>query len=220
MMQHDDVQHWLLIGNSTASETVWGVGRIGFPAAYLMPPIAFAGENEALEYPSDVQRVYAMGGLALEVNSTVSKSGESEAEGYIAGYRPWLAIYSDYLVETLERRRHTVETWDRGVGIFYGMWREKVHALGGLIPASKMNPLGEVAVSLSVNGVEVSEPIKASDYAHMGREIVPFMSAFMTLSPGDVYILGPIACSRIDGSATSLSLSVAGQRFVMPIQVG
>ena len=61
---------WLLFGNSTFSETAWGIKRIVFPAAYLMPQnvVNVVTDTEAtLAKPSLDNNTYAYAGVVIEL---------------------------------------------------------------------------------------------------------------------------------------------------------
>lgn len=216
-MTHEPGQHWVLLGTAPASEEVWGLRRIAFPCGYYMPALAYAEAGHALRAPADAGESWAMGGFAFEVGEGGKDIPLVEAQRQVAGYRPWLAVFHDYLLDELRAREHTVMVWDRGVSIFYGLWREACQSLGDLVSVEAFASIEREPVVLQVGGV-VKSGNSAADYAHDAAAVIHFMSQFMTLSPGDVYVLGPLAAHRVklDGAAT-LSFASGGVRHSVEV---
>ena len=125
MTQNKHVQRWVLLGTSPASSEVWGLGKINFPCGYMMPPGAFVAHVKPLERPGN-NDVWAMGGFAVELSTSGKMISVDEVKKYVAGYRPWTCVFQNTLLEELRERGHTIEMWDRGISIFYGLWKQGV----------------------------------------------------------------------------------------------
>lgn len=217
-MQNSANQHWLLLGTAPASEEVWGLRRIEFPCGYFIPEIAFAPSGYALELPETSTDVWALGGFALEIGRGGKHIPKNVSAKHVSGYRPWLGFYYPALLDELDRRKHTVMVWDRGVSIFYGMWRENCQALGELVePAEFAENLSRHPVRLELDS-GVSEGSAAVDYAHGADSIVSFMSEFMTLSAGDVYVQGPLAARKITANDKRAALVVDKFHFEIALR--
>ncbi|MFN4764795.1 hypothetical protein ACKGJN_16825, partial [Gillisia sp. Q332] len=136
MIRTPENQHWVLLGTAPASEEIWGLSQIDFPCGYHIPPGAFAPSGKPLERPKPNGEVWAMGGFAMELAQGGKVIRAEDASGHVAGCRPWVCVFHDALLDELRDRTHTIEMWDRGVSIFYGLWREATHRLGDLIPSA------------------------------------------------------------------------------------
>jgi len=179
---------------------VWGLRRIEFPCGYNVPAGAFAAPGQALEMPAPGSQAWVLGGFALEVASGGKGLTSDEARSCVAGYRPWICVYHAALLDELEARTHTIEMWDRGVAIFYGLWREATHALGDLVPAERFKSVAPAATQLTV-GEATAEGEAAAAYAHDAASILPFMSDFMTVSQGDLFVQGPLVALPLPSGA-------------------
>lgn len=205
-------QNWVLLGTAAASETVWGLRRIEFPCGYNVPAGAFVPPGDALEKPAGGSQPWILGGFALELAEGGKGLTAEAAPRCVAGYRPWLCLYQGALLDELGARTHTIEMWDRGVAIFYGLWREATHALGDLIPAAAFPDIASAPTGLTV-GSETATGEPASAYAHDAASILPFMSDFMTLSPGDLFVQGPLVAAPMPAEATTAEVSAGTIRF-------
>jgi hypothetical protein len=216
MMRELGGQHWVLLGTAPASEEIWGLRRIAFPSGYHMPAMAYAAPDEPLHAPSGVDEVWAMGGFAFEIGEGGKDIPLAEAHRHVAGYRPWMAVFHDYLLDELRARTHTIMVWDRGVSIFYGLWREACQSLGERIHVEAYAAsAGEPAV-LDVAGA-AHTGVAAAEYAHDAAAVIHFMSQFMTLSPGDVYVLGPLVAGRVKPGAGEVCFSVGSARHAVRV---
>lgn len=217
MTRTPDHQHWVLLGTGPASEQIWGLRRIEFPCGYHVPAAAFAETSAPLERPAPGREVWGMGGFALEIARGGKNLSVEDASQCIAGFRPWLALFHDALLDELTERQHTIAVWDRGVSIFYGLWREACQALG-----ERMTPQAYAAVrsqvALLAAGGTIEKGSAASDYAHQPAAVISFMSQFMTLSEGDIYVLGPLVARRITPQVTNVSFRAGDCGFEMAIK--
>lgn len=201
-MTHDkNAQQWVLLGTAPASEEVWGLREINFPCGYMMPPGAFVGQGQPLERPSNSD-VWVMGGFAVELSNAGKIITADEAEKYVAGYRPWTCVFHNTLLDELNGRGHTIEMWDRGVSIFYGLWNQGCQWLGDLIPSSEFDSFMNTETELEIDGTLI-KGTPASLYAHNASNIVCFMSQFMTLSRHDQWVQGPLVAGKLPKHSNS-----------------
>jgi hypothetical protein len=216
MMRESLGQHWVLLGTTPASEEIWGIRRIAFPCGYHMPALAYAAPGEPLRVPAGVGEVWAMGGLAFEIGEGGKDIPLAEAHQHVAGYRPWMALFHDCLLDELRAREHTIMVWDRGVSIFYGLWREACQSLGERISVEAYAAIAGEPAALCVAGATHSGAA-ATEYAHDAAVVIHFMSQFMTLSPGDVYVLGPLVAGRVKPEAGEVSFSAGSMRHSVQV---
>ncbi len=195
MSHNREEQQWVLLGASPASKQVWGLREINFPCGYMMPPGAFAHHGAALERTGPAE-VWAMGGFAFELAHGGKAISETESGQYIAGYRPWVCVFHDALLDELDHRGHTIEMWDRGISIFHGLWRQSCQLLGDLIPVAEFSRLIDVVTTINHSGV-VAKGVNADAYNKTASEIIHFMSQFMTVSAGDIWVQGPLVATRL-----------------------
>jgi hypothetical protein len=208
-------QHWVLLGTAQASSDIWGLRRISFPCGYYMPQGAFAEAGMPMQRPAPGE-VWAMGGLALEIGEGGKDIPLEQAGCHVAGYRPWLCLFHDNLLDELKARQHTIMVWDQGVSIFYGLWRAACQALGPLVTVDVLAEREGEAVSLhAAAGTATGEPANA--YEHDAAAVIHFMSQFMTLSAGDVYVMGPLVAQRIPSNVDRLTLGVLGSSYSVAV---
>jgi 2-keto-4-pentenoate hydratase/2-oxohepta-3-ene-1,7-dioic acid hydratase in catechol pathway len=212
MTQAPERQHWVLLGTAPASEEVWGLRRIEFPCGYFMPTVAYAAAGQPLRRPAQDSEAWAMGGFALELGRGGKSLSKKDAPACVAGYRPWVALFRNALIDELTARQHTIQVWDRGVSIFYGLWQERSQALGELIPADQFSQLMREPAELQIAGGK-HRGVAAAEYAHDAASIIPFMSDFMTLSPGDIYVQGPLVAQPLGAGVSRITLVVGKLRF-------
>lgn len=210
MSHNREAQQWVLLGNSSASVDVWGLREINFPCGYMMPPGAYALQGEALERPA--QNVWAMAGFAVEINRDGKFISKEEAGDFVAGYRPWTCVFHNNLVDELKSRGHTIENWDQGVSIFHGLWCQASQSLGELISPEAFSNILNSNVHLKYQG-NIIEGENAQSYIQDASKIFHFMSQFMTLSAGDIWVQGPLVASRLPKDVDSFVMQVGDMKF-------
>jgi hypothetical protein len=211
-----NTQHWILVGTTAASEEIWGLRRIAFPCAYFIPACAFARTGQPVINPAHGKEAWAMGGFAFEVKDDGKNIKKDFAAGLVKGYRPWIALFHNVLIDKLDERKHTIQIWDHGVSIFYGLWQEASQVLGQLILKDDFQGLVDLPLTIESSvGKKVGSPARV--YAHSAADIVAFMSDFMTLSAGDIYVLGPLVAQRIVPNEEYLIIAAGDFRFEVQI---
>ena len=211
MSHNREAQQWVLLGNSSASNDVWGLRKINFPCGYVMPPGAYTMQGKPLQRPYQGE-VWAMAGFAVEINREGKFISKDEGSDYIAGYRPWTCVFHGNLVDELNKRGHTIENWDQGLSIFHGLWCQASQSLGNLITAEEFSKIIDKKVILEYSG-NSNEGESANCYGQDAVHIFHFMSQFMTLSAGDIWVQGPLVASRLPKDADSFSMQVGNIKF-------
>ena len=217
-MGNSSSQNWMLLGTAETSNKVWGIKKINFPCGYHLPNSAFVGENKSLILDFNLENYWVLGGLAIEINKTGKNIETENALGFVRGYRPWISIYKNQLIEQLKDRRHNIMIWDQGVSIFYGLWRDNSHKLGDLIDINKFEKCKTLNSSLKIDSQKSVEGEAPEAYIHESRGIVNFMSRFMTISNYDIYILGPIVAQKISNHIENINLEILNTKFNVNVQ--
>ncbi len=219
-MSQSRPQNWAMVGSAPASQAVWGIKEISFPSGYCLPTPAVAETGAPLIRSKEAQNIHLMGGLALEIGKRGFKVDKDSAGSYIAGLKPWIGLYGDFVLSDLSARKgHSITMWDRGVDVFYGLWLESSHSFGTLIPWVECKALLSSKVSLSEDSRECST-VPASDYFYPPESIVPFMTSFLTLDPGDTFILGPLVSAKLSPGATSATVKIGALTHTVSIVNG
>ena len=201
-------QNWAMVGSAPASQTIWGIREIAFPSGYCLPTPAVATSGSPLMRSKEPQNIHLMGGLALEIGKRGFKVGKDSSGEFIAGLKPWIGLYGDFVLTDLAARKgHSIMMWDKGVDVFYGLWLESAHSYGSLIPWAECKSVLTSKVTLSEDDRECSTAA-ASDYYYAPETIVPFMTSFVTLDPGDTFILGPLVTTKLAPGAKSATIKI------------
>ena len=215
-MNHNEKSHWVLLGTSEASSKIWGLSEINFPCGYQMPPGAFAQADSYLERPGSGD-VWAMGGVAFEIARSGKNILESEAEQYIACYYPWVAVFCNALLDELGQRGHTIEMWDRGVSIFHGLWRQSCQMLGERVRSADMDMLSDTTSTIECSGI-ITDGVAPNVYSQKPVDIIHFMSQFMTLSPGDIFVQGPLVATQLASDVSKFSFHLEGVKLEVEVE--
>ncbi len=216
-MENSFAQHWILLGTSFTSEKIWEIKKINFPCGYHIPNTSFANDKEDLVLDFDLDDYWVLGGLAMEINKTGKNISPSNSLSFVKGYRPWISIYKNQLLKDLEERKHTIMIWDIGVSIFYGLWRDNSHKMGELIDLNTFEEYKNIKSELYIDSNQMIKGESPDSYLHKPKEIVNFMSKFMTISEKDIYILGPIVGKKISNPIKNINLRILKKDFKVNI---
>jgi len=144
------------------------------PLIFLKPPSAVIGPGEAIVCPPQSAQVEYEAELAVVVGRRARRVAAADVWDYILGY----TCANDVTARDLQR---SDEQWSRAKGFDtfapLGPW-----IATGLDPAS-------LRVTCRVNG-EIVQHGSTADMAFKIPHIVEFISAAMTLEPGDVILTG------------------------------
>ncbi|HFD39875.1 MAG TPA: FAA hydrolase family protein, partial [Anaerolineae bacterium] len=145
------------------------------PLLFLKPPSAVIGPGEAIVYPQHLsRRVEHEAELAVVIGRRARRVPPAEAPAYILGY----TCANDVTARDLQRRDGQ---WTRGKGFDtfcpLGPW-----IVPGLDP-------GDLAIRCLVNG-QVRQQGRTSQMIFAIADLIAYISAVMTLEPGDVILTG------------------------------
>lgn len=157
-------EHAKELGNDVPSE----------PLLFLKPPSSVIRSGEAIVLPPQSGRVEYEGEIGVVVGRTLRHAGEGEAVRAIAG----VCALNDVTARDLQRKD---SQWTRAKGF------DTFCAIGPTAPAPE--DLGALVVRTVVNGVERQHG-RARDMVFSIPMLLSYISAIMTLEPGDVVATG------------------------------
>jgi 2-keto-4-pentenoate hydratase/2-oxohepta-3-ene-1,7-dioic acid hydratase in catechol pathway len=145
------------------------------PLLFLKPPSALIGPGEAIVLPRESQRVEHEAEIGLVIGAHCRKVTEAAALRYVAGYRP----LNDVTARDLQK---SDGQWTRAKGF------------DTFCPVGPMIPIGDLdwrslTVTCTVDG-ELRQSGVAAEMAFGIPFLVSYISAIMTLEPGDLVATG------------------------------
>jgi len=149
------------------------------PVLQVKPRNTFAADGDAIEVPADASELEVGASLAIVIGRTACCVAEAQALDFIAGY----TIAADLSVALDTPDRH----YRPNVRL---RARDGFCPLGPRVwPAAAVARPDALAVSVAVDGVVVQRTDTADRVRGVAR-LLAEVSAFMTLQPGDVLLLG------------------------------
>lgn len=151
-----------------------GRGRPSLPTIFLKPPSSVIGPGEAIVLPPQSQHVEYGAELAVVMGRPARHLSPEEAGRYVLGY----TCANDVTARDLVQQD---ELWARGKGF------DTFCALGPAI-ATHIDPT-EVVITCALNG-QTRQMSSTHDMLFTVPQVVAYVSAIMTLLPGDVILMG------------------------------
>jgi 2-keto-4-pentenoate hydratase/2-oxohepta-3-ene-1,7-dioic acid hydratase in catechol pathway len=145
------------------------------PLIFLKPPSSLIGDGEAIRLPDASRQVEYEGEIAVVIGRTAYRVPADQAYEYVAGYAP----LNDVTARDLQR---SDEQWTRAKGF------DTFCPLGSMTPAEDVDP-DRLEVICRVNG-EVRQRGRAEQMAFSIPVLIEYVTAVMTLEPGDVIATG------------------------------
>jgi 2-keto-4-pentenoate hydratase/2-oxohepta-3-ene-1,7-dioic acid hydratase in catechol pathway len=167
------------------------------PVLFLKPSTSVTGPGDAIKYPVKLtERVDFEGELAVIIGRLCREVPAAQAASVIFGY----TCANDVTARDLQSRDGQ---WTRAKGF------DTFCPLGPWIETA-VDP-GDLALSTSVNG-EVRQQARTSQLLHDVPALVEYISAVMTLLPGDVLLTGtPAGVGPLeDGDEVSVTIEGIG----------
>jgi len=159
-------EHAKELGNEPPSE----------PLIFLKPPSSLIASGDAIVYPKLSERVDFEGELGVVIGKRARKIAAADAGGYIVGY----TCVNDVTARDLQKKDGQ---WTRGKGF------DTFCAVGPCIIRNEDANLRNFRVQTFVDGVKKQDaPI--TDMLFGVNEIVQYVTAVMTLEPGDLIATG------------------------------
>lgn len=144
------------------------------PIIFLKPPSSLIGHGEAIVYPREATKVEHEGELCLVIGAPLRRVTPEEARAGVLGW----ACGNDVTERDLQRKD---KQWWRAKGY------DTFAAVGPWLETEAPEP--HARIRTLVNG-EVRQEGRVRDMLRGPYDIVAYVSAAMTLVPGDVVMLG------------------------------
>jgi len=145
------------------------------PVIFFKPPSCLIGPGAAVVYPAGAKRVDYEGELAAVIGRTMTKAPEAEALKYVLGY----ACFNDVTERALVKKDPLLLSLAKGFDTFGPC---------GPFVVTGVDP-GNLEIKTYLNGRVVQEDNTRNCVFSLER-ILHYVSARMTLNPGDVVITG------------------------------
>jgi 2-keto-4-pentenoate hydratase/2-oxohepta-3-ene-1,7-dioic acid hydratase in catechol pathway len=152
-----------------------GVDLPNEPLIFMKPATSVIGQNQPVIYPSQSKEVHHEAELAVVISKPARNIKAEDASQYIFGY----TAANDVTARDLQR---TDGQWTRAKGF------DTFCPLGPAIE-TELDPLERLAVIAKVND-EVRQAGFTSDMVFGVAEVLEHITAFTTLLPGDVILMG------------------------------
>jgi len=146
------------------------------PTIFLKPPSSLLGSGGVIIYPRLTKRLDYEGELGVVIGRRARNVKSSEAARYILGY----TCVNDVTARDLQRNDGQ---WTRGKGF------DTFCPVGPCIVPRDEVALDTLRVRTFVNG-EKKQDAPISEMIHSVDDIIAYVSAFMTLDPGDLIATG------------------------------
>lgn len=166
------------------------------PVLYLKPRNTHCGPGARVALPMDVPEVEIGAALGLVIGRTACKVAEAEALEHVAG----LTIVADLCVphESVYRPSVRQRARDGFCPIGPRVW-----------PLRPGLDVGAMTVRVAVDGAEVHRTT-TGDRIRPAARLIADVSAFMTLSVGDVLMLGVCANAPRAGAGHAVAVAIDG----------
>lgn len=145
-----------------------------YPLIFMKPPTAVIGNGETIVYPSQTHELHYEGELGIVIGKMARNVSEEEAKEYIAGY----TCANDVTARDLQRMDGQ---WTRSKSF------DTFCPLGPKI-VKDIDPTN-LSIATRVNGI-TKQKSNTNQMIFNAFKLVSFISAIMTLLPGDVISTG------------------------------
>jgi 2-keto-4-pentenoate hydratase/2-oxohepta-3-ene-1,7-dioic acid hydratase in catechol pathway len=146
------------------------------PTIFLKPPTSLIASGDAIVYPRLTSRLDYEGELGVVMRRRARNVKSADAPAYILGYTP----VNDVTARDLQRKDGQ---WTRGKGF------DTFCPVGPyIVPLDEVDP-GSLRVRTFVDG-EMKQDAAIAEMIFSVNDIIAYISAFMTLEPGDLIATG------------------------------
>lgn len=145
------------------------------PLLFFKPPSALVGDGDPILVPEAAGRVDFEGEIGIVIGRRARGVSESEAVSYVDAVLP----LNDVTARDLQRKDNQ---WARAKGF------DSFCPIGSPVAADVLD-LGQLSIVTRVNGEERQRG-RASDMAFSIPFLIAYISAIMTLEPGDIIATG------------------------------
>ena len=172
------------------------------PLIFLKPPSSMIAAGDAIVYPALSQRVDFEGELGVVIGKRARNISAADADGYVLGY----TCVNDVTARDLQRKDGQ---WTRGKGF------DTFCAVGPCLLLKEgvllKDDFAAMRVRTLVDG-QVKQDGSVAEMLFSVNDIIAFISAFMTLEPGDLIATGtPPGVGPLEpGSRVQVEISQIG----------
>ena len=154
------------------------VSTVDEPLVFLKSPGALIGHRGFTRLPADASFMHYECELAVVIGAAATKVKAADALAHVAGY----TVCNDYAVrDYLENwYRPNLRVKNRDTGTVLGPW---------LVDAADVPDPQALGLRTRVNG-RVTQQGHTGNMIHSVAALIEYLSAFMTLQPGDVILTG------------------------------
>jgi 2-keto-4-pentenoate hydratase/2-oxohepta-3-ene-1,7-dioic acid hydratase in catechol pathway len=146
------------------------------PLIFLKPPSSLIASGDSIVYPGLSQRVDFEGEIGVVIGKRARNVSSAQASGYILGY----TCVNDVTARDLQKKDGQ---WTRGKGF------DTFCAVGPCIVRHEDANFDAFRVQTFVDG-EKKQDAPVSDMLFNVNDVIAYVSAFMTLEPGDLIATG------------------------------
>ncbi len=166
------------------------------PVLYIKPPHTRICDGDPIPFPSGAESLRAGGTLAVEIGRTARRIAEHEALAYVAGYR----IANDISIPEASYYRPAVKQ----------RCRDGFCPVGAqLVSSTILTDPSALNIRISVNDV-LSCVANTANLLRSIPRLLADITEFMTLSPGDLLLVGEPACSPLIRAGDSVRVEIDG----------
>ena len=145
------------------------------PVLYIKPPNTYAADGATIAVPPGIEALEIGATLAVVIGKTACRVAEVEALAHVAGY----AVAIDVCIPHANLHRPAVRQ----------RCRDGFLPMSGITPRAAVRDPGALSVEVFVNGGEASR-FSTSDLVRPVARLIADVTEFMTLSEGDVLLVG------------------------------
>lgn len=153
-----------------------GAEVLAEPTIFLKPPTSLIAAGDNIVYPRLTHRLDYEGELGVVIGRRARKVKSADAAAYILGYTP----VNDVTARDLQRKDGQ---WTRGKGF------DTFCPVGPYMIAGDEVDLSKLRLRTFVDG-EMKQDAAISEMIFSVNDIIAYVSAFMTLEPGDLIATG------------------------------
>lgn len=171
---------WIVLGNSNSSEAALGIEKLNFPCTFYLPPHSFSEKGELL-IKNNAKEYTLLAGNVIELNKKIKNLTKQKFNSSFYSNKLWMGLQCNEILSYLKSRNHSIETWDKGVSLFYGLWHDSSHFVSEKI--LNFEEHDEKGLSLLENDLKI---LDFEDCKNLNiYNILSFLTSFMTLDEGD-----------------------------------
>lgn len=166
------------------------------PVLQVKPRNCLAGNGAQVTLPAGVKALDVGASLALVIGRTASRVSRIDALAHLAG----VTLAADLSVPHLSHYRPALR--ERAGDGFCPLGPR-------VVPLSAIDDVDALPIEVAIDG-RVVQQTSTADRVRQVAQLLADVSAFMTLQPGDLLMLGPAADAPQAGAGSQVAISAAG----------